>query len=92
MSVKQDQLSGGLKTGHDKKCNIMDKKFSDLVKDSINKDELSNIKGGFGPEDFTPGPSNPNMHACDSFACSSNTKAASPFCTKGDGVCDKHIA
>lgn len=70
----------------------MDNKFSDLVKDSINKDELSNIKGGKGPDEFTHGSTDTHLHACDSFACSTNTKAAGSFCTKGDGVCDKHIA
>lgn len=64
----------------------MDKKFSELVNDSIKKNELGNICGG-----FNPGGSGNNTYACTSYVCSTDVEPNDKYCTQGDGVCDSKL-
>jgi len=55
----------------------MDKKFSDLVKDSISKNELKKTYGGAGADQAEM------MSACDHSACSTNLNNSKSLCTTG---------
>ncbi len=68
----------------------MDKKFSELVNDSIKKNELGRIYGGFDPNDLQNGSGN-NAHACSSYVCSDNIEPNEKYCTQGDAVCDSKL-